>query len=108
MVDVLLRSSSFADEMIDQILPLVKDKLDLKMVKSLLQFSLDANFSSSNINLLVDKILPFIIDKLDSDMVKYLLDISSNKGELNKRIDSMKFRYQMKKRIDAMKFREKE
>ena len=108
MVDVLLRSSSSADEMIDQILPYVKDKLDSAMVKSLLQFLLDANLSSSYINLQIDKILPFVKDKLDSAMVDVLLGVSSNKYEMKKKIDSMKLRYQMKKRIDDMKSRAKE
>jgi hypothetical protein len=75
IVIVLLRASSKPDERINQILPYLKDKLDSKMVGSLLRYS-------SEEDELINKILPYVKDKLDSDMVKKLLHYSENRDEM--------------------------
>ena len=75
----LLNHSSNKDEMINKILPYVKDKLDREMVRSLFQYSKKRNE-------LVNKILPYVKDKLDSDMVGSLLFHSLEEDELINKI----------------------
>ena len=75
MVEALLEYSSKPKEPINQILALVKDKLDSYMVDSLLKYS-------SNRDELINQILPLVKNKLDSYMVGLLLYASSNKDEL--------------------------
>jgi hypothetical protein len=83
LISDLLRYSSNKDGVIDKILPYVKDDLDPAMVSFLLR-------DSSKPDELINQILPYVKDKLDSDMVRSLLHFSSNPDELKKRIDAMK------------------
>ena len=75
MVDSLLKFSSNKDELIDQIFPYVKDKLDSDIVNFLLHYS-------SNKDEMAKQILPYVKYKLDKDMIGYLLVDSSNKDEM--------------------------
>jgi uncharacterized protein YbaA (DUF1428 family) len=77
MVEALLEYSSKSKEPINQILALVKDKLDRSMVEALLNDS-----SKQNREELINQILPLVKNKLDSNMVHLLLYASSNKDEL--------------------------
>ena len=84
LISDLLRYSSNKDGVIDKILPYVKDDLDPAMVSFLLR-------DSSKPDELINQILPFIKDDLDTAMMYFLLKHSSNPDELKKRIDDMKF-----------------
>ena len=75
----LLETSSEPIEMLNQILPFVKDKLDSDMVNILINVSL-------NPDELTNQILPFVKDKLDSDMVNILINVSSKPDKLINRI----------------------
>jgi len=75
MISFLLRHSSKKDEMINQIFPYVKDKLDTAMMYFLFR-------DSSKPDELIDKIFPYVEDKLDTAMVSFLLRYSSKKDEL--------------------------
>ena len=70
----LLKYSSKPDELINEILPYVKDKLDSSLISDLLRYS-------SNKDGVIDKILPYVKDDLDLDpaIVSVLLRYSSNK-----------------------------
>ena len=74
-LELLFRTSKNVDEMINQILPLVKDKLDSNMVSSLLRSSLKKDE-------LINQILPLVKDKLDSNMIGSLLTYSRNRNEV--------------------------
>ena len=75
MISFLLRHSSKKDELINQIFPYVKDKLDTAMLSFLFR-------DSSKPDELINQILPFIKDDLDTAMVSFLLRYSSKKDEL--------------------------
>ena len=74
IINYLLHYSSNPDELINQILPLVKDKLDKYMVDNLLHYS-------SNKDEMINQIFPLVKDKLDASIINYLLRYSSNKDE---------------------------
>ena len=78
-----MQYSKNPDEIINQILPLVEDKLDGDMVEGLLYYS-------KNRDELINQILPLVKDKLDDKMLNVFFRFSKSIHTLQQRIDKIK------------------